>query len=142
MDRDPPNPYIHMALRELSSAMGARIDALLNGGAVGRRDIAYLLIAAAARIDPMTAHPNSPVNQVKGGGTALEAFLPVYEAEARTARYRVFIHANDTLCAQHGVERLLSHGQWDALCALVVRDADGLRAAMMTLDQAASALKT
>ena len=142
MDRDPPNPYIHMTLRELSNAMGTRAGDLLKDGPVGRRDTAYLLIAAGRRIDPMTAHPNSPVNQVKGGGTALEAFLPVYEAEARAARYWVLIHSNDALCAQHGVERLLPHGRWDAQCALAVRDAEGLRAAIMALDQAAAALKT
>jgi len=113
MDRDPPNPYIAMKLRELSQAMGERAGDLLKDRPVGRRDTAYLLIAAARKVDPMTSLPNSPVNQVKGGGTALEAFLPVYEAEARAARYWVLTHANDTLCAHHGVERLLPHGQWD-----------------------------
>lgn len=130
-----------MKLRELSHAMGERAGDLLNDRTVGRRDTAYLLIASARKIDPMTSLPNSPVNQVKAGGTALEAFLPVYEAEARAARYWVLIHANDSLCVHHGVDRLLPHAQWDALCAMTVRDGEGLRAALETLDQAAAALK-
>lgn len=140
MDDLPPNPYIDLPLRPLSEAMTRRAGALLEDKPTGRRDTAYLLIAAARKIDPMTAHPNSPVNQVKQGGTALDAFLPVYEDEARRSRYRVLVHADDTLRAHHRVDRLVSHSHWDALCAQAVKDDAGLQAAIKALDAVAKAL--
>jgi len=130
-----------MTLRELSTAMGNRAGDLLADKGVGRRDTAYLLIAAARKIDPMTPHPNSPVNQVKSGSTAREAFLPVYESEAKALRYRILVHANDTLCQQHGVERVMTHGHWDGLCDSAVRNDAGLREAIEALDAAAEAIR-
>jgi hypothetical protein len=141
MDDLPPNPYVDLPLRQLSEAISKRAGALLADKPTGRRDTAYLLIAAARKIDPMTPHPNSPVNQVKQGGSALEAFLPVYEDEARHHRYRIFVHADDTLRAHHKVGRLVSHGRWDALCALAIENEAGLRAAIQELDEAAQALR-
>lgn len=141
MDRDPPNPYVEMSLRDLSTAMGERASDLLENRKVSRRDIAYLLIASAGKIDPMTAHPNSPVPLVKRGSKAEAAFMPVYEAEAKRMRYRIFVHADDTLCAVHGVERLVPHNRWDSLAALATADEAGLRAAIEQLDQVAGALK-
>lgn len=96
MRLDPPNRYINLKLHELDRELGRVATDLLAGRRVGRRDTAYLLIAAARAISPDTAHPNSAARVVcEEAATPLEAFGPVLEHAQRTVRYWLINQAID-----------------------------------------------
>ena len=120
----PPNPYIDLSLTELAEAISRRAGDLLDGRPTGRRDVAYLLIAAAAVIRPASSQPNSPTRLVRDGSlTPLEAFADVLESEQRAVRWRVFRLAVD---AAGGA---VAWPAFDAVSALAPRsDADCLEA--------------
>lgn len=95
---DPANHYLDLGLDELSQTMMERAGQLLRGDQTGRRDVAYLLIAAAHRVSPDAAKPNSP-HRIAGEGrsTALDAFGPLIVSEAKAARWRILGQALDAL---------------------------------------------
>lgn len=66
MRDDPPNPYIHASLRELFAALNERAAELLKADKpVGRRDTAYLLLAASKVVDSQEASIGSPAQQAR-----------------------------------------------------------------------------
>jgi hypothetical protein len=93
MDRDPPNPYRDMTLRELHQVMNERAGQLLKGGQVSRRDIAYLLLAGAWPLAPNELWIGKPAHRVRHGTGVVEAFLPEYEDDVRAVMHNVFEHA-------------------------------------------------
>lgn len=98
---DPPNPYMDLRLGELGDALSARAGDLLRGRPAGRRDVAYLLIAAAAVVRPSRGHPNSPAKRVdEGRELPLEPFAAVLEDEQRALRWWVFRQAVDAAARQ------------------------------------------
>lgn len=120
----PPNPYINLRLSALGDALSARAGDLLEDRSVGRRDVAYLLIAAAAHARPQTSFPNSPARLVQSGeATPLAAFAGLLEKEQRAVRWFVFKQAVD---AAGGA---VAGSAFDAVSAQSVRsDADCLDA--------------
>lgn len=118
----PPNPYIDLSLTELADAISRRAGDLLDGHPTGRRDVAYLLIAAAAAIRPASSQPNSPARLVRDGAmTPLEAFADVLASEQQAVRWRVFRQAVD---AAGGA---VAGPAFDAVSAMATRsDADCL----------------
>lgn len=96
MDQDPPNPYIDADLDTLAKRAMELAVALLQDKPAGRRDVAYLLIAASHRIDPQIAVLGSPHEQLRSKDTTIrDAFWPAYERLAHTSRYRVLMQAID-----------------------------------------------
>lgn len=95
MDRDPPNPYRDMSLRELHQVMNERAGALLKGGQVSRRDLAYLLLAASWPLATGESTIGSPAHRVRAGASVVEAFLPEYERDARAVMHNTFQHARE-----------------------------------------------
>lgn len=92
----PPNPYADLRLNALAEVLSERAGDLLEGRQTGRRDVAYLLIAAAAAVRPRRAHPGDPSRLVtEGVMTPLEAFAAVLRAEQKALRYCVFRQAVD-----------------------------------------------
>lgn len=68
MTNDPPNPYREATLRELFAALNQRAGELLKGDRpVGRRDTAYLLLAASKVVDGRESAIGSPTHQVRQG---------------------------------------------------------------------------
>ncbi len=93
---DPPNPYLDADLTALDAAMSRRAGELLRGALVGRRDTAYLLLAAALRYKPDSAHPNSPHKVVRmGDDTALNAFWAAYLTRVQAQRHWALVQAVD-----------------------------------------------
>ena len=90
MDRDPPNPYRDMTLRELHQAMNERAGELLKGRQVSRRDIAHLLIAAAWPLSTGESSIGSPAYRVREGTHVLEAFWPEVERDVRAVLHHQF----------------------------------------------------
>ena len=142
MNTTAPNRYFELSLGELANAVSNRAGELLKEVPAGRRDTAYLLIAAARKISPLTVHPNAPVKQVESGELAYAAFWPEYEAEARHSRYRIFVHAADALAFRCGLERIVPHARWDRLAELATESDERLRGAIQALDATAATLKT
>lgn len=95
-ERPPPNPYVDLRLDALGEVLSARAGDLLEGRPTGRRDVAYLLIAAAAVVRPRRAHPGEPARLVADGEmTPLEAFAAVLRAEQKALRWWIFCQAVD-----------------------------------------------
>ena len=95
MDRDPPNPYRDMTLRELHQVMNERAGQLLKGGQVSRRDLAYLLIAGAWPLATGERSLGTPAYRVREGTNVLEAFWPDIESEVRDVFHNKFEHARE-----------------------------------------------
>lgn len=95
MDRDPPNPYRDMTLRELFQHLGQRGADLLNERPVGRRDTAYMLFVAASRLSPEDLFIGKPAHQVRQGVNVLDAYWPDFESEVRAVMHNTFEHARD-----------------------------------------------
>lgn len=120
---DPPNPYIHASLRELFAALNTRAGELLTGDKpVGRRDTAYLLLAASKVVDSRSACIGSPAHQVAQGGAVPAAYLPAYEGDLRALWYHTLQHAreaaglshDDVLAYQRATGRLFGSPTTDA----------------------------
>lgn len=117
----PPNPYIDLRLNALAEVLGERAGDLLEGRQAGRRDVAYLLLAAAFVVRPRRAHPGDPSRLVtEGVMTPLEAFAGVLRAEQKALRYWVFRQAVD---AAGGVVAGPAH---DAMAAKAQASDEGL----------------
>lgn len=96
--RSPPNEYMDLGLDQLSQVMMERAGQLLKDETVGRRDTAYVLIAAAHRVSPASYLLNSPHRLVREKhSTATEAFAQVMRDESRAARYLVLRQVVDAL---------------------------------------------
>lgn len=98
MDRPPPNVYMDYRLSQLFDEMMNRAGKLLKGDQVTRRDLAYLLIAAAHRVGPSSEAPGSANKQVAAGdSSAAQAFGPLVAAETSATRWRLLQQAQDSL---------------------------------------------
>lgn len=95
MDRDPPNPYRDMTLRELRDAMNERAGELLADGQVSRRDTAYLLLAASFPLATGDCSIGSPAHQVQQGRDIEAAFWPEFESDVRAVMHNTFEHARE-----------------------------------------------
>lgn len=95
MDRDPPNPYRDMTLRELHQVMNERAGDLLKGKPVSRRDIAHLLIAAAWPLATGESSIGSPAYSVREGTNVLDAFWPEVDSDIRAVLHHQFEHARE-----------------------------------------------
>ncbi|MFC3716789.1 hypothetical protein ACFONC_11570 [Luteimonas soli] len=129
MQELPSNPYRDLPLRQMYGAMQNRAGQLLDGKPVGRRDTAYLLLAAAFYLAPMTTQPGSPGNVVRAGGSPLDAYLPEYESAARALRHHVAGHAWDAVAAR-GTAPALPR---EAALAQAATNEAGLRAVLTQL---------
>lgn len=99
---DPPNPYIHASLRELFAALNERAGDLLKADRpVGRRDTAYLLLAASKVVDSRAACIGSPAHQVAQGAPVPTAYLPAYESDLRALWYHTLQHAREAAGLSH-----------------------------------------
>ncbi|WP_447940085.1 hypothetical protein [Pseudoxanthomonas mexicana] len=108
MAADPPNPYRDLPLREIFAALNERAGELLKGDKpVGRRDTAYLLLAASKWIDDRAASIGSPAHQVRQGTPVPDAFLPEYQHGLRTLRYYELQRARDAAGLDH--DAVLAH---------------------------------
>lgn len=101
MDADPPNPYRHLPLRELHQVMNQRAGELLGGAKVSRRDLAYLLIAAAWSLATGEGSIGSPAHRVRAGTPVDEAFWPEYESDLRAVRHNTYCHALEAAGLTH-----------------------------------------
>lgn len=119
----PPNPYIHASLRELFAALNERAGELLKADKpVGRRDTAYLLLAASKVVDTQQASIGSPAHQVRQGAAVPAAYLPAYEGDLRALWHHTLQHAreaaglshDDVLAHQRATGRLLGSPATDA----------------------------
>lgn len=130
MSQTPPNPYIDLHLGELNKVMQARAGSLLRGEPVGRRDIAYLLIAAGSKLDPRPADMSGPVYRARNQQESLgEAFLDFYESEARSLRYWVIRRALDQ------VEGIEAGSGLDVWLNTALGSEEGLRACLQRLSR-------
>lgn len=94
MERDPPNPYIDADLDTLAKRAMDLAGALLKDKPAGRRDVAYLLIAASHRLDPQIGVTGSPHQQLRStDATIRDAYWPSYERLAHLARHRILVQA-------------------------------------------------
>lgn len=99
---DPPNPYIHASLRELFAALNERAAELLKADKpVGRRDTAYLLLAASKVVDSRSACIGSPAHQVAQGAALPAAYLPAYESDLKALWYHTLQHAREAAGLSH-----------------------------------------
>lgn len=123
MRADPPNPYIDASLRQLFAALNERAAALLKADKpVGRRDTAYLLLAASKVMDTQEASLGSPAHQVRQGAAVPAAYLPAYEGDLRALWHHTLQHAreaaglshDDVLAHQRATGRLLGSPTTDA----------------------------
>lgn len=129
-ERPPPNPYIDLGLTDLAEALSQRAAALLQGQPVGRRDIAYLLIAAASKVRPQDSQPNAPARLVAAGqSTPLEAFADILEREQRALRWLIFNLAVDAAGGP------IPGSAFDEVIAQAVESDEQWRAAMKRLSQ-------
>lgn len=135
MDRSPPNIYIDYRLSQLFDAMMDRAGKLLKEDRVGRRDLAYLLIASAQRLGLGQAAPNSPHNQIAArDSSAVQAFGPLVASETRAARWRLLSQARDALQLPPNPQLAYFHeGDCDS--------DDACLAAMARMDEAARRLR-
>lgn len=136
MDRDPPNPYIDGTLREIWTALNNRAGQLLQNKPAGRRDTAYLLLAAASRISPIGTGPSAPEKLVASGSGVTEAFMPAYLQDAQAARYRILQQAIDAAGLQWDTHKIFCEQAGQIAIRLAQRDEDGLREALALIDQA------
>ncbi|WFC43269.1 hypothetical protein [Pseudoxanthomonas sp. SE1] len=109
MDRDPPNPYRDMTLRELHQVMNERAGELLKGANVSRRDLAYLLLAAAFPLATGENRPGSPAHRVRQGADIADAFWPELQQDFRAVMHLTFEHAREA--AQLTWEDLHRYGE-------------------------------
>ncbi len=131
MKEAPPNPYRDATLRELRDTMSIRANELLKEGVqVGRRDIAYLLIAAASRLSPRSARPNSPNNRVREGENIVEVFWPEFENDVKATRHHVLQHAVEATGLTFEQIRDYQARTLCSLSALAAKSDDGLREAL------------
>lgn len=108
MPVDPPNPYIHASLRELFAALNERAGQLLKPDTpVGRRDTAYLLLAASKRVDGRETSLGSPAYQVRQGKPVPEAYVPEYRNDLRALWYHLLEHAREAAGLDHAA--VLAH---------------------------------
>jgi len=124
----PSNPYLGLQLRQMYGAMQQRAGQLLDGTPVGRRDTAYLLLAAASYLAPKTTQPGSPGNLVKAGASPLDAYLPEYEDAARSLRHHVACHAWDAVAGVRSPPLAR-----DAAVAQATASEQGLRSVLVEL---------
>lgn len=125
----PPNPYMDMRLRDLGDALSSRAGDLLEGRPAGRRDVAYLLIAAASVVRPPRGHPGSAATRAdEGGEPPFEPFSQLLAAEQRSLRWWVFRHAVDAATRRPAVG-----SEFDALSALAVESDEGCLEALRRL---------
>lgn len=138
MDRDPPNPYIDATLRELAQVLGIRAKQLLAGERIGRRDIAYLLMAVAREIDPQDLSIGHPAHRVREGGDPLAEFWPAYEVEKRNIQWRLFREAAEAVGVTPAA--MLEHARTAGRnpSDFLLEGEEGLRAALAWLGQARS----
>lgn len=102
MSQEPPNPYIHASLRELFAALNQRAGELLKGTTpVGRRDTAYLLLAASKRVDGREASLGSPAHQVRHGSRVPDAYTPEYRRDLRALWHHTLEHAREAAGLDH-----------------------------------------
>lgn len=116
--------------------MQERAGQLLQNQPAGRRDTAYLLLAAAARLAPLNNGPSAPVKLVAAGGSAVDAFLPVYQEDARAARFRVLQHAIDAAGLRWDEHPEFRARAGQMAITLALRDEAGLAEALAIVDQA------
>ena len=126
MANDPPNPYINLRLDQLAVACNAKASDLLRGNRVSRRDLAYLLLAAARATDPRDLH-GSPYQKVSRDRWPPSTLWPEYEQALRGLRYRLITEA-----IQAARELPRDHG---ALVARSQQSDEGLRAGLAELDR-------
>lgn len=128
----PPNPYIDLRLAELAEALSQRAHALLEGQPSGRRDVAYLLIAAAAAVRPSSSMPNAPARTVaEGTESPEEAFGAVLKREQIALRYWVYRQAVDA------VGGLPPGPEQDAMSAQAVRSDEDCLAVLRAIGERA-----
>lgn len=132
------NPYRDLNLHQLWEALQKRAGDLLGDAAVPRRDTAYLLLTAAAKIEPMTSHPMSPANSVAAGQSLGENYGAVYDREAKALRYHILTHAADSIGLTGKNRRMVGNKVWETAAELALRDEGGLREALALLDAARS----
>lgn len=126
----PPNPYAELRLNALGEVLSDRAGDLLEGRQVGRRDVAYLLIAAAAAVRPRRAHPGDPSRLVAQGElSALEGFSGVLHGEQRALRHWVIRQALDALGGREAGPAL------DVLLAQAQESDEGCLAALEALER-------
>ena len=101
MNRDSPNPYRDMPLRELHQVMNQRAGELLGGANVSRRDLAYLLIAAAWPLATGEGSVGSPAQRVLSGTAVDEAFWTDYESALRALMHNTYCHAQEAAGLTH-----------------------------------------
>jgi hypothetical protein len=128
------NPYRDLSLRQLWEALQRRAGDLLGDTATPRRDTAYLLLTAAAKISPMTSHPTSPANSVAAGQSLVGNYGAVYEAEAKALRHHILIHAADAMGMTRQKRSMVDNTLWDTAQSLALRDESGLRQALALLE--------
>lgn len=93
-NRVPPNPYIEDLPAQLADLVMARAGALLGDTPVGRRDTAYMLIAAGHALRPRIGGPSDPFARVRRDHTqALDAYGALLEEGLRSLRWRVMKEA-------------------------------------------------
>lgn len=78
---NPQTPYIHASLQELFATLNERAGELLKDDKpVGRRDTAYLLLAASKVVDGQAASIGSPAHETSQGAAVPAAYLPLTRA--------------------------------------------------------------
>lgn len=135
MTNEPPNPYREASLRELFAALNQRAGDLLSGDKpVGRRDTAYLLLAASKVVDTRDTSIGSPAHQVRQGAAVAAAFVPAYESDLRALWHHTLQHAREAAGLSHA--DVLGHqAATGTLLGMPETDAE-FRQALQWLEQA------
>lgn len=101
---------------------------------VGRRDTAYLLLAASKVVDTQASSIGSPANQVSQGAAVPAAYLPAYESDLRALWYHTLQHAREAAGLSHD-DILAYQRATGQLFGIPTSDAE-FRAALQWLDDA------
>jgi hypothetical protein len=89
------SPYRHAALNQRAG------DPLLSDKSVGRRDTAYLLLAASKIVDSKDALIGSPALQVHPGAAVGNAFPTAYESNLCALWHHTLRHACEAAGLSH-----------------------------------------
>ena len=130
-ERVPPNPYMDKLPSQLADVIMDRASDLLRDIPVGRRDTAYMLIAAGHALRPRIGGTGEPFARVQQDhAQALVAYGALLEEGQRSLRWRVMKEAMEA-ADWPGIgarDRLASRGiDSDAACREVLVEIAGAK---------------